>query len=974
MATASFDQPVRRETGTKALSSERHRRLTELFAAVADAPSAERHHILQSIEHDKSLIADCLELLAADDASPGDFLAPGSLRFEESTSDVSEPPFQIGDQLDNYRIVELLGRGGMGCVYRAEDPSLRRDVAIKTLAKASADERQHSRFLEEGRSLAALDHPNVVTVHAVGEAPTTGGSTAPYLVMELVHGQRLDQVAGTDGLSLQKFCNVARDLLSGVAAAHRCGIVHRDLKPSNVMITELGQTKVLDFGLARTESPRPSRSYADEATKDGALIGTIPFMSPEQVSGQPADRRSDVFSLGSVLYFAATGRSPFAGSDDLATLSNILTKDPPALRTIRPDLSRSLESLIERALSKAPEERYSSADDMRSALDQLASRANRPWKRGWVQAAAAAMLFGVLGLTWIFATAADDSPLTAIEGRANLNMQPLTTSGTVISAALSPDGQRFSYVESVDGLQGLYVRNVAGGPSLELVPPRPIAFWGHSFSSDGTQVFYGLRGDPDRPGGAYFQISTLGGSPQHLVDGIDSTPAVSPDGSQIAWYRLHPDGEDELLIADLASGEERRVASPQGPYRYGPTFFGGVAFSPNGKRIAVAEIHPAGEPGRIALIDIATGTERWSVTDPRWTMMGQVAWAPDHQALLVVAGGKATSKDIWRIPLWSGDPVRLTVDLNSYRTVSLSRNGDRLVTVPSRLESGLWSGEWPPRGEAERVTRERPGAYAGIDYSSDGALVFTQGGSLQLVKKNQQRPTFVIDEPGTISTPHITEQGSALYAKSRTAGNAPIIREVDLQTRIARDVVQLPQDAYPLRLSYTQNAVYSSNTAGNRMYRTPLDGGPTTQLGESGYLPFVSPDGDQLAYYQFVSTATVGPSRIVVRSLTNSGGIDDAVPPILIEHLAATFPRSFLRWTPNGDALLVNTAAGDRANLWRLPLDGNAAERLTDFTEQDLLAADFSPDESRWTFLRGGSLRDAVLIEGALGPPSEPSQ
>lgn len=970
--------------------SARHRRLTELFVQTADLPARTRRQRLEEVEEDEGLVRECLALCAVDDETPTGFLTPASGTIDSTAESgavgAAGPPFTVGDRVGGFTILELLGCGGMGCVYRAEDPALRREVALKTLMRVRLSRRDRERFLDEGRSLAALDHRNVVTVHAVGEAKTRDGETMPYLVMELIRGQQLDQLAGRSGLDLATFQAVARDVLSGVAAAHRRGIVHRDLKPSNVMITDQGRAKVLDFGLARPAGSGPGESVHG----GGGLVGTVPYMSPEQVDGEPATQRSDVFSLGSTLYRAAAGHSPFVGADHLETLRNIVDAPVKPLRSLRPEFPVPVASVIERALAKEPEARFADAGEMAAALDAAArdtaaldtaardtavwDAADRPRapsrQRRWPWLLAATVLIAAVALAWL-AVPDDPMPPDPLIARAGLEMLSLTSGGNVIAAAISPDGGRFSYVESVDGLQSLHVRDVDGGPDLELLPPRPLRFWGHTFSHDGDHILFGLKGEEEVPGGAFYRMPAAGGTPVRLVEDIDSAPAISPDGRRLAWYRLDDRGDDTLLIAELAgAGGERRLASPERPYRYGPTFFGGVAFSPNGERIAAAEVHGGGGAGRIVILDATTGESRWSVSDPRWVDMGQIAWAPDQQALLVVAG-RSQEMNIWRVPLWTGAPIRLTVDLNSYRIVSLSRDGRRLVTVPSRPESGLWTGSWSDRSRARSVSQGDLVGYGGFDYGPRGGLVYTEGSSLYLLETPEARPVHLLEEDWVVISPRLTARRSVIYGTLHTDTESVRVRELSIDSRTPRDLVHLPFAEMAKHLALTDSGVYWVSDVDQGLRWTRFEGGSTDRLGPVGVsLPSPSPDGRHLAYYEAEVDGVGDRARLVVVALDESGAIDHAQPRVTIGDLAPPFPWSLLRWTPDGDALLLNTMPGDRSNLWSLRLDGSAPTRLTDFDDRVLLGVDVAPDARRWAVARGGSRRDAVLLEGVLGGPT----
>jgi serine/threonine protein kinase/tetratricopeptide (TPR) repeat protein len=280
----------------------------------------------------------------------------------------------IGKTLSHFRITAKLGEGGMGEVYRAEDTNLRREVAIKILPQELAGSQERlDRFHREAQTLAALDHPNIVIIHSVEEA-----DGVRFLSMQLVEGKPLSETIPGDGMALDDILGIAIPLADALTAAHSKGVIHRDLKPANVMVTEDGRVKVLDFGLAKTylapQEPAQSQTPTEPLTSEGRILGTMPYMSPEQVEGKALDGRSDIFSLGSVLYEMALGRRPFQGDTSISTLSAILHETPPSIASLRPSLPPGLNEIVMRCLEKSPEDRFDSAAELRDALERLRGR------------------------------------------------------------------------------------------------------------------------------------------------------------------------------------------------------------------------------------------------------------------------------------------------------------------------------------------------------------------------------------------------------------------------------------------------------------------------------------------------------------------------------------------------------------------------------------------------------------------------
>ena len=277
---------------------------------------------------------------------------------------------QPGQSLLHYNLVDKLGEGGMGVVYEAEDTRLNRHVALKVLApELSGNRTQLQRFQREAQAVAALSHPNIVTIFSVEQ-----DADVHFITMELVRGQTLDRVIPEDGFGLDRLFEVSLPLADAVSAAHECGITHRDLKPGNVMLGDDGRVRVLDFGLAKLEERaalETERTRTAALTGEGAIVGTVPYMSPEQVEGKPLDHRTDIFSLGAMLYEMATGKRPFHGDSSAALVSAILRESPSPVSQVRDGLPRHLGRVVRRCLEKNPRDRYQTARDVYNELRTL---------------------------------------------------------------------------------------------------------------------------------------------------------------------------------------------------------------------------------------------------------------------------------------------------------------------------------------------------------------------------------------------------------------------------------------------------------------------------------------------------------------------------------------------------------------------------------------------------------------------------
>jgi serine/threonine protein kinase len=405
---------------------------------------------------------------------------------------------KAGTRLGPYEIIQLLGEGGMGVVYKAQDTRLKRFVAIKVLRVAAlADPQRRARFVQEAQAASALNHPNIFTIYDIGEQ-----DGIDYIAMEYVAGKTLDALIPRKGMLLSETLRIAVQIAAGLERAHAARIVHRDLKPGNVIVGDDGQVKILDFGLAKlTERPMSTDGVTETVrpdTKEGTIVGTAAYMSPEQAEGRPVDARSDIFSFGSVLYEMVTGERAFRGASVMATLAGILNAEPKPLTSIAPDVPRDVEGLVQRCLRKDPDRRFQHMDDIRIALVDLKEESDsdrltpasapapapRRRIRPWV-GLAAGLLLGLSVVAWWSLR----KYLAAPELRTTLlTAEP----GTQTDPALSPDGKQVAYAWDADQDErsSIYVKLTDAGTPLRLTSQPGAADHSPAWSPDGRHVAF----------------------------------------------------------------------------------------------------------------------------------------------------------------------------------------------------------------------------------------------------------------------------------------------------------------------------------------------------------------------------------------------------------------------------------------------------------------------------------------------------
>jgi Tol biopolymer transport system component len=904
-------------------------------------------------------------------------------------------PEALPRTLGRYQLLSLLGEGGMGKVYRGFDSVLNRGVAIKLLpAELIASPSRLSRFIQEARAASALNHPNIVTVYDIGEDRLEGDEErVRYIAMELVEGQTLRDVAGTERLDLRTGLKIAIQIADGLAAAHAVGIIHRDLTPGNIVINASGVAKVLDFGLAKLHprqesSPPDSSRTTTPASEPGMMIGTVGYMSPEQVRGDRLDARSDIFSLGCLLYEIATGRRAFDGGWPVETLYKIVHSEPVPVREIRSDLPPGLWRIVRKALAKDRDERYQSATevavDLRDLLRELgsngsgvfapagvSSRARR--EKRFALAAIAVSIAGLLAVAFLLARRprAEGSALAA----ESIQISRLTAIGKVIQAAISPDAKLTAYVVSDQGEQTLVIREMASGQTLTLIPARRSSYWGLAFTPDSSSVCFGVKDSID-PAGAIYRISALGGRPRKIIDSIDSRPTFSPDGRQMAFLRAgFPSREESALVIANADGSgARMLARVRAPEFFVPIFLAGASWSPDGKTIATAVVGRERAPGtgyftpevgrhaRIVGVDVADGSMK-TIGEGRWARVAQVAWMPDQKGLVAVAlGASARSYQIWYVRYPTGEAWPVTRDLFDYRTVSLSADGKSLVTVASQINADVWvvrDGVSPRRIQASKAE----GIYGAV-VLPDGRLVTTsiETGKLDLFVMNDDgsgRMQITRDEYSNRS-PAVTPDGKQIVYLSVTPTGPEICRiGVDGSGRTV--LAKTSAAAVSLDVSPDgKSVVYGDLVPGGGqaafagVFRVSIAGGPSTRLStENLSVPVFSPDGSKIA-------GLLGDTngKAYVATVPVSGGPVTPISPW------AASAYSMTRWTQDGKSLVINTAEGDHANLWRIPLDGSPRQKLTELQEHVIFTFAAFPGENGWILSRGDLTRDAVLITG----------
>ena len=889
----------------------------------------------------------------------------------------------VGTSIGHYHILASIGKGGMGEVYAAEDARLGRRVAVKVLSRELAmDTDRRERFEREARAVAALNHPNIVTIFSVEEA-----DGVPFLTLELVEGRTLDALIPPGGLPLDRILGYAIPLADAVGAAHQRGITHRDLKPGNVMVGDDGRVKVLDFGLAKLKESNGSLAASlptQELTGEGRIVGTVAYMSPEQAEGKPVDPRSDVFSLGVVIFEMATSQRPFKGDTQVSLLSSIIKDTPSSLTDLRAELPRDLGRIVRRCLSKDPEDRYQTAKDLRNDLralkEDLSSGAvaavsgvhavpaapSAAGKRRYVWVAVAAIgALSVAAAAYVYKSGDDSQPAAASPAAAqpfaSASLNRLTTTGAAGLASISDDGRYVAYVSTEGGKSGLWLRQVATTSNVAIVPAAAVRFHAVTFSPDGNYLYYSFY-PTGEVYGSLWQVPVLGGGARRVLDDVDGDISFDPSGKRFAMVRgIAPTQEAALIVVDTNGYKTKTLVTRKAPNRFK---YQSVAWSPDGRSIAALAERGEDLKVDVVLVDVETGRET-VLGKHAWRNATNVEWLPDGQSLLVNAqgaNGELTSQ-VWLLSASGGEPRRVTNDLSTYAGISLTADGKSFVSVRSELHSRVWIVD--TAGGEPRVVSSGAGADDGVNglaWMADGRLVYTSasGGNLDiwLMDADGRNRVQLTSDKAHDSWPAVTTDGRRIVFVSERGG-ARGLWVMGTDGSEQRRIGSVTVNSEP-GMSADEQWVYFT-AAGGRNFRIGIDGGEPVPLEVSapaggaasplpeGFHESVSSPGGRMVAGHYSSREPRG-ERIAVVPL-------DGSPPRLFSNVTTS-----AEWSGDGKSLLYLVARDGGTNIWRQPIDGGPAAALTRFSDERIFRFSASPDQKRWAIVRGTVASDVVLV------------
>ncbi len=915
-----------------------------------------------------------------------------------------------GSKIKHYEIISKLGAGGMGEVYKAHDTTLGRPVALKILpTDVAEDEDRMRRFVQEAKAASALNHPHIVTIYEVGQAQTDTAATLHYIAMEHIEGETLTAKIHRERVPLKKLLELLAQVADGLAKAHAAGIVHRDLKPDNIMISVDGYAKILDFGLAKlSEAKKTPGEVMEEAetlmmqkTQPGMVMGTIGYMSPEQVQGKEIDHRSDIFSFGCILYEATTGKKPFEGESIIDSMHKIVYAQAPPIVEINPDVPVELQRIIRKCLAKGTDERYQSIKEVNidlrdlvreyesqptsgshaaqptasyrpttdtgpqpaivtgpQPLDHLAAKSlQKSGSKRWIALAVVGLIVIAAGVFAVMKLTARKTRLGPFEVA---RVSRLTSSGKVTDAAISPDGKYAAHVVDDAGQRSIWMRQVATSSNVQIVPPADVQYRGVTFSQDGNYVYY-VRFEQNNPILSLFQIPVLGGTPKKILEDVDSRITFSPSGDRFAFVRnYNTERESALMIANSDGTGERKLAVLKQPEQYT-----NPAWSPDGRVIACSALRVSG--GRYFNVDeirVDDGAQK-TFNAQRWEVILGLEWLSDAQSLMMTAQDRSpgsTQVQIWQLAYPTGEARRVTNDLNNYINVSLTADSKTLVTVQREARMNMWAAPDGKAAQARQIS-SGSGIYEYLSCAPDGRIIYHSNASsradIWIVNGDGTGQKQLTSNSGVNALPSVSPDGRYIVFCSNRGGDDTVFHvwRMDIDGGNPKQLTDGSGEYFPVVSPDGKWVFYNHISGGERptLRKVPIDGGEAKQVADYlALFPIISPDGKYIA-----CRYNDGQPGLKAAVIPIEGG-----QPIKVFSFLPLFGNHQglpVHWTQDSKSLTWPEERGGIWNIWSQTVAGGEPRQVTDFKSDQIFGFAWAKDGTV-VCTRGVVTNDVVLM------------
>lgn len=971
------------------MNSERLKQVENLYHAALELPPSERESFIhQKCGADEDLRRELESLLDVKKSSYEFFEEPPLSLAAEMFSEGEAHANLVGKELSHFKIIKLLGAGGMGEVYLAEDTKLQRQIALKVVtSRFESDVERIKRFKKEARAVSALNHPNILTIYSIEET-----DNASFIATEYIEGQTLRERIAEKKLHWQDAVKIAIQITGALKTAHSVGIIHRDIKPANIMIRRDGIVKVLDFGLAKLNGPVSRDAETIDQTAPNRLLGTINYMSPEQALGEEVDERTDIFSFGVVLYEMLSGVTPFAGPSDAAIYNATINKVLPPLSESNAAIPPELDEIVKCAMEKDRTRRYQSFSELRADLksilrdsqtesfDGAATKLHmRPIKTTeiaapkprrsplWLIAPALILLAAAAVIYWKYFYTGGSTG-NAVSHFQTVKLDVLTAHGLARSVAISPDGKYIAYSKDEDGKQSLWLRQTSIAGDTQIVPASQTKYDYLKFSRDGTFLYYVGTDGPARPS-SLFQITTLGRNQRKLITGVDSQIAFSPDGTQLAFIRVK-EADHSIIITNTEGLNERVLITRKYPKVFGDE----ISWSPDGKLIATPTLtRGATYAGGMAVVDVASGTETpIPLKEVKLLRISQLAWTNDGQGLIYTpyAADMGQRYQIRYAAYPSGEVQNVTNDLSSYDDISITSDSQTIVAIQREYSMGLWvtgEGDFSNAVGINSKTGADDGE-RGVAWTRDGKIVFvsSEGGAQNIWRMDSDgsNPTpLTRDYTHGKTHPSLSIGGESITYSGRVVDPATkqfipgnTFFQMNSNGENIHQVVKNTDAAFAAASANASWVVYTSRADGKfRIWRVSLKGGDEVQLTDVDSIsPAISPDGKFVAYF---IRERDKPFRIGIVSI-------DGGQPVKTFELPETVKiDAGIAWNKKGNGILFVNTLGTTSNIWTQPTDGTRPTPLTSFQEFQIAAFALHPESNRLVIARGSRNQNVVLLK-----------
>ncbi|HLN98618.1 MAG TPA: protein kinase [Pyrinomonadaceae bacterium] len=1011
------------------MKPERWQQLDSIFHSALQCEPAERSAFLDEACAGDELLRKEVEALLSAHEEAGSFIESPALDVEARSLANDQNESLVGQTIGHYKIISSIGAGGMGEVYLAEDTQLGRKIAIKILpAEFTRNIDRVRRFQQEARAASALNHPNIITIYEIGQLEDRHFMATEFIDGETLRGRISGVESRTTGAGrgksgtssqLRDILNIAIQVADALAAAHEAGIVHRDIKPENIMVRRRdGYVKVLDFGLAKlTEGTVDSEAQTRTQVKTsaGVVMGTANYMSPEQARGEKVDARTDIWSLGVVLYELVAGCAPFEKSTPSEVIAWILEREPPPLARFAREVPLELERIVDKALTKDREERYQTAKDLLVDLRRLRQRlevdAAAERSRPQVLSDEVEIATNVTQATTVGAradtqaetvrqTSSAEYLLTGIKRHKQvavvalsisvvllggigvglykfvnhrrpktapfdaIKFTKLVTPGNARLPSISPDGKSVVYVVDAEGQQSLWINQVATSSNHPIIPAAEVVYGRPSFSHDGNYVYYVVKEKED-PNGALYRVPFMGGAPRKLLVNIQSAITVSPDDKRLAFYRYNPgEGEMLLMLADADGNGEQKLTSRKGDEWFENSALGnmGPSWSPDGKVIACgAGKASAGRlPATVIVVQVEDGAQK-EFTSQRWHSIGNLAWLGDGSGLMLGAAMQRELAQIWRLSYPGGEARQLTDDFRRNSLTSITADSTTMVGSQADQITNIWVAPGGVGSLARQITSSEQ-AGIGMDlawasWTPDGKIVYNSNASgnfdIWIMNSDGTDKKQLTFDPSLDLSPAMTPNGRYILFSSGRTGKSSVLDmwRMDADGSHPKQLTNGIEDAGPQSSPDSMWVVYGNEVSGKYI------------------LWKVAIDGGNPVQLTNKSSRSpvVSPDGRWIACLywDEQSDSPEQIAVIPFEgggsiKAFSTHQNGFLqdvRWMPDGRAISYVDTRGDVSNIWSQPIDGGPARQLTNFKDQIIFSHDWSHDGKQLVFARGVRMR-----------------